>query len=1192
MYLKGIELHGFKSFTDKTKLEFGPGVSVIVGPNGSGKSNVTDAIRWVLGEQSAKALRGSKMEDVIFAGTKKRKPLGMAEVCLTLDNSDGFLPLAYTEVTVTRRTYRSGEGEYLINNVVCRLKDVHNLFVDTGMGNDGFSIVSQGKVEEILAAKPEDRRSIIEETAGIVKYRNRKKEAVKKLQDTEQSLDRIRDIIYELSDQLEPLQEQAERAEIYQGLKAESDRLEINLIVHTMEDVQEKLGEARQTAEAKQLDMLKLEAFSAKCESRIEELRLNLEIWDEEINQLQQEVFQVFSQGEQAESEAKLLSARRDAIHGEMAKIKEEIGELEKKTASVMQNIQEEESHHCALEEAIRAHKASVASREDAQKEKADGIEALERQIEDLKNNAFDLIQSIADLRNKISGCEQQFQTLDHLWGKLTGQEQEFTQFLLQNEEKKQELDRNCRHAQGEMGRLEENMARFGQEIVRLQTLEKNLGQQELKQREHLQTLKARCRLLSEMQQGYEGYYPGVKAVLLAARKKHPAAKGVVGVMAELIKVPDQVRVAIETALGGGLQDIVTETDMDAKQAIQYLKSVKGGRATFLPLNVLSRPDHKDLAAKIQGLKGVLGFASELISCDRQVQPAVDFLLKRIVVVEDMDAALEAARALKHQARIVTLEGDQVNPGGSLTGGSQQKKASNLLSRMNEIEALEKQMKELAQDLRKTEELLAGCRREMEEQKNRQEENQNKLRELEHLIAQYRREETQLAQARDMGEKNLVAMQMEILDNRRQKDILTVEKSAWAEKLQEKEKENTALADLIPSLQEQLKAQRESLSEKSDNLTEIKVKLAALIQEETAVHRTIQRLREEKDALGFLTAKKREEKSGLDQELSQKENDMGAVKNHILQLSREKEEKESVLNQKKHRRTAESQHLAEIEKEEKETNKQLTQIGQELHQWELKKSRFEMDWEKQMERLQEKFCLNFDQALLRKEELPSRKAAAARISEIEREMASLGPVNLGSIEEYRRVNERHGFLTGQHQDLLEARASLFKVIGEMDRIMSQRFRETFDQVSLHFNDTFSKLFGGGSAALRLTNPENILETGIDIVVQPPGKKLQHLNLLSGGEKAMTGIALLFAIINVRPSPFCVLDEIEAALDEANVDRFAAYMYELSAKTQFIAVSHRQGTMEIADVLYGITMEENGISKSLSVKLADLGEISA
>ncbi|MCR6544205.1 chromosome segregation protein SMC [Dehalobacterium formicoaceticum] len=1192
MHLKSIELQGFKSFIHKTKLEFGPGVSVIVGPNGSGKSNITDAIRWVLGEQSVKTLRGSKMEDVIFSGTKKRKPLGMAEVCLVLDNSDGFLPLEFNEVSIIRRTYRSGEGEYLINNAPCRLKDIHQLFQDTGMGTDGFSIISQGKVDEILSAKAEDRRSIIEETAGIVKYRNRKKEAARKLQDTEQSLDRIRDIIYELASQVEPLREQAERAEVYRALREESDRLEINLLVHTMEDTWARLKEALTTGEKKQQELMETEAQRGKNEAHIEELRLRLAKWDEEINDLQQNVFQVFRQLEQEESEGKLKRARRDAIREELGKYEKEIETLIQGSSQLAQNIALEEERYHTLQGSVRNYRDLIKAREDAQMEKSSGIITMERNIENLKNNSFDLMQHMAELRNKISACSQKAKTLDHLWSKSKEQEKEFMQFMEENEEKQKELGVGTEGMRREMTLAEESLSHLTQKIRVTEKTAEQLNARQMDQREQLQSSKARLNLLQEMQHDYEGYFPGVKAVLLAARKKHSAAAGVVGVMAELIKVPDRVRLAVETALGGGLQDIVTETDVDAKKMIEYLKGIKGGRATFLPLNVIHRPENQELTMKIQGQKGVLGFASELITCETKVRPAVDFLLKRILVVEDMDAALIAARTLKHQVRIVTLEGDQIHSGGSLSGGSQQKKGGNLLSRINEMGVLEQRVKNLTREFQISEQSLADCREGLQREKNILEQKQDQLREWEHQLLQNQREEGQLKEARTMAEKNLQAVREEIFDNRREKEALHREEKLLTEAKAEQEKENENLTAALLSLQEELKEQKANLNEKSDDLTAAKVKLAGVTQEEGEVVRTLQRLSEEKESRHALQAKKQEEARILELELAEKETGILEGSKRLLDLSREKEALEGRLNEEKHNRTAEHQYLTGLEKEDREMSKIQAQLNQELHQWELKRNRWEMEWEKQRERMEEKFSLTFEKALLKKEELPSRKGATMRINEIAREIDDLGTINRGAIEEYQRVSERYAFLTEQQQDLVEAKTSLFKVIGEMDHIMIRRFQDTFEQVSFHFNETFTKLFGGGSAQLRLTDQENILETGVDLVVQPPGKKLQHLNLLSGGEKAMTGIALLFAILNVKPSPFCVLDEIEAALDEANVDRFASYMHELSQVSQFIAVSHRQGTMEIADVLYGITMEENGVSKCLSVKLSDLEVISA
>ncbi|ATW24627.1 chromosome segregation protein SMC [Candidatus Formimonas warabiya] len=1192
MYLKTIELHGFKSFTDRTKLEFGPGVSVIVGPNGSGKSNIADAIRWVLGEQSARVLRGSKMEDIIFAGTKKRKPLGMAEVSLTLDNSDGLLPLDYNEVTVTRRTYRSGEGEYLINNSTCRLKDVQNLFADTGMGSDGFSIIPQGKVDEILNAKSEERRSIIEETAGIVKYRNRKKEAARKLQETEQSLDRIQDIIFELSSQLDPLKEQAEQAKSYKKLKAEGDELEINLVVHVMEEVQEKLNEARESVDQKKLEMFQLEAGNAKLDSSVEELRFQIQEWDEEINQMQQELYQLFGQAEQTEAEVKLSLARQDALSGQIGKLAEEHQEVEEKFSALDQMMGRETQNHLDLETRIKDLKDLLAAREDNQKEEAESIENLERKIEARKNSAFDLMQEIADVRNKINNCAQHGLTLDNIWAKLTGQEKELEEFIKLNGDRKQSTEAHNREREKEIKAIQEEILALNEQIIGLEGTEQDLVQRNNRERESIQSSKARLNLLTEMQNDYEGYYPGVKAVLMAAKRKHPATKEVLGVIAELVKVPEPYRLAVETAFGGGLQDIVTDTDLGAKEAIEFLKKTKGGRATFLPLNTISRPDHKDLAQKVQEIPGFTGFASDLVSCEAKVRPAVDYLLKRIIVVKNMDVALQAARAVRYQAKIVTWEGDVINPGGSLTGGSQQKKAGNLLSRMGEIETLKKTLAKMEAGAKETERLLADCRGQMAGMKNDREKNMARERELEQELFQGRRDLAQLTEALDLSGKNLAAVHMEIAENRSKKEELGGEERILTEHLDQAEGKNQDLAREISTFQEQLKIRKENLTTGHDGLTEIKVKLAALTQEETAVKRTLHRLREEKDTLVALGEKKLHEKYALEKELAQKDQELLETKKTLLTLSRDKGEKEQALNGKKHHRTAESQRLGDLEKDAKENAKKLAFLQQEYHQWELKKNRWEMEWEKHLEKLAEKFKVSFEQALLKKKEIVSKRAVALRISEIEKEIAILGTVNLNAIEEYDRVNERYQFLSLQQKDLVEAREALYKVIGEMDRIMTQRFQDTFWAVSHQFNHTFNQLFGGGFAELRLTDPGNLLETGVEIVVQPPGKRLQHLSLLSGGEKALTGIALLFAILIVRPSPFCVLDEIEAALDEANVDRFAAHLHQFSGKTQFIVVSHRQGTMEIADVLYGVTMEENGISKSLSVKLADVSGISA
>ncbi|NMA15201.1 MAG: chromosome segregation protein SMC, partial [Clostridia bacterium] len=587
MYLKSVELHGFKSFTDKTILNFRPGISAIVGPNGSGKSNISDAVRWVLGEKSAKSLRGNKMEDVIFAGTKNRKPLGMAEVSIICDNSDGFLPLEYNEVRVTRRTYRSGESEYLINNVSCRLKDIHNLFNDTGIGTDGFSIISQGEVEEILNCRAEERRSLIEETAGIVKYRNRKREADRKLAETQQNLERIGDIIFELSNRVEPLKEQAEQARIYRVLKNESDELEISLFAVSLEELKAKIAESTEILDREKLKLISFESGQAKLEAEIEELKLSLSRRDEEIASLQQDLYQIGSEIERRESDRKLFSAQKDAALAQISRLEGEITELAEKIKGKKECIGREEEKLSVLTESICSSRNKITAQEDIQKERTEKIVALEAEIESCKSEAFGLVQEIANLRNEAAHWEQSIQSLAVLVQKLHNQEGEFCRFISDLKVKQLSMEEEIFQGNQEVDNLDRKISQLDEIIVALEKQEKALREKEAIDREDYQAVKSRLDVLKEMQEGYEGYYPGVKAILLGKRRGNAGCGDVVGVIAELIKVPEELGIAVETALGGALQNIVTKTDQGAKAAIEYLKKTKSGRATFLPLNVL-----------------------------------------------------------------------------------------------------------------------------------------------------------------------------------------------------------------------------------------------------------------------------------------------------------------------------------------------------------------------------------------------------------------------------------------------------------------------------------------------------------------------------------------------------------------------------------------------------------------------------
>jgi chromosome segregation protein len=1190
MYLKSVELHGFKSFTDKTILNFRPGISAIVGPNGSGKSNISDAVRWVLGEQSAKSLRGNKMEDVIFAGTKNRKPLGMAEVSIICDNSDGFLPLEYNEVRVTRRTYRSGESEYLINNVSCRLKDIHNLFNDTGIGTDGFSIISQGEVEEILNCRAEERRSLIEETAGIVKYRNRKREADRKLAETQQNLERIGDIIFELSNRVEPLKEQAEQARIYRVLKNESDELEISLFAVSLEELKAKIAESTEILDREKLKLISFESGQAKLEAEIEELKLSLSRRDEEIASLQQDLYQIGSEIERRESDRKLFSAQKDAALAQISRLEGEITELAEKIKGKKECIGREEEKLSVLTESICSSRNKITAQEDIQKERTEKIVALEAEIESCKSEAFGLVQEIANLRNEAAHWEQSIQSLAVLVQKLHNQEGEFCRFISDLKVKQLSMEEEIFQGNQEVDNLDRKISQLDEIIVALEKQEKALREKEAIDREDYQAVKSRLDVLKEMQEGYEGYYPGVKAILLGKRRGNAGCGDVVGVIAELIKVPEELGIAVETALGGALQNIVTKTDQGAKAAIEYLKKTKSGRATFLPLNVLRPAPTKSFPGLSQDISGIIGWGSELVSCQEQVRPAIDFLLRQVLIVRDMDAALKAARAAKYQVRIVTLDGDIINPGGALTGGSQQKKNGRLLARIEEIEKLTKHEREAEVHYQETRRLLQLNGKELDKEKNQREQVAKDLQELKVRLAAGGQELTQVREALQTAQDNLQLVQEEILENQREIAVSQGEKEKLAEKLAFTEEQNHLLSHQISRLQQQLEAEKESQNQRQDGLTDIKVCLAGLIQEETSVRENRQRLKEELGILQLDLEKREREKSTFQQEAREKSEALEKGYQELLILQKEESDLGNTLNQRKHARMAELSIQEEKEKEARETGKRAAILRQEVHQLEIKQSRLEMEWEKNLERLKEKFQLDFNQARLLKKEIPSKRAATQRIGDIARDLEALGPVNINAIEEYEQVNERYQFLLNQEKDLREARESLFKVIEEMERIMIRKFRETFTEVSREFNHTFQHLFGGGVAELRLTDPDNLLETGIDIIVQPPGKKVQHHNLLSGGEKALTGIALLFAVLTVRPSPFCIFDEIEAALDEANVDRFAAYMKQFADGTQFIVVTHRQGTMEAADVLYGITMEENGVSKTVSVKLAEVEKV--
>lgn len=1186
MYLKRLEIHGFKSFADKVVLDFRQGLSVVVGPNGSGKSNISDAIRWVIGEQSAKSLRGTKMEDVIFAGSAKRRPVGMAEVSLTLDNSSGIFPLDYNEVTVTRRVYRSGESEYLINKSACRLKDVHELFMDTGIGRDGFSIIGQGRVEEILSAKPEERRGLIEEVAGITKYRNRKREATRKLEETEQNLVRLADIISELEGQLEPLQQQSAVATQYLQFKTELDELELDLAVHDIDEINAKLVECREQIAALQDGVVKAETGVKVWEAENAESKLALQSLDERIYQAQSDYHSLTSRMQELDAEQKLCLERSGSVQEQQDRLKKEASEAELKQTALEAELKAEEAKQVILQHTRLELVKNLREQEKRLEDYLRQLGSSEDQIEKIKNEAFEVLSRTAKYNNELTAVSQQIQGRQHRQRAVENQAEiklvELSNIKEKQAEGAKELDivRNGVNALA----FELNQAKEVQ--AKREEARKELRAEGVKLTERTQHVKSRLKVLQDMQRDFEGYNRGVKEVLSAAAKGR--LSGICGVVAELIRVPAQLETAIEVALGGGLQNLVAENEADAKAAINFLKHNRFGRATFLPLDAL-QPGNRNFESKVLKAPGVLGVAADLVNCESKYRSVSEYLLGRILVVENLDQATQVARLGGYRLRIVTLEGEQLNPGGSMTGGSLQQRSTNLLSRNREIEQLAEESAGLQGKLRELQADENKLDLSIQESVQLQNAAQTRLKDMELNLAAL--DTRQLGLSQDEARVNGELAQLD-LEQEQIAGELAVLQTSQVKLTQERDQTQEyydQLSAQMAKAQDNLRGQGSAREQLQAVITELKVKIAALEQQEKGLQSVLEGLYRQRADLQSLETERGQQLRDLRQRQQSISWEIKKIKEQLAELLRREKEEKDCLERFRQERQVKFNTLEVKEEEVKDLRKKLQTQQEQLHAAQVKEARLEADISNAYTRLQENLALALEEARPRSKRVENRRDVASRINRLKLQINELGAVNLGAIEEFERIKERFSFLSEQQSDLLQAKESLFNVIGEMDRIMVERFDSSFNLIKDKFTQVFIELFGGGRAELQLTQPDNLLETGIEIIVQPPGKKLQHLSLLSGGEKALTAIALLFAMLKVKPSPFCVLDEIEAALDEANVNRFASYLQDLTSVNQFIVISHRKGTMEAADVLYGVTMEDNGVSKLYSVKMADAGE---
>ncbi|WP_141431214.1 chromosome segregation protein SMC [Bacillus sp. 03113] len=1187
MFLKRLEIIGFKSFAERIDVDFVPGVTAVVGPNGSGKSNIIDAIRWVLGEQSAKSLRGAKMEDIIFAGSDSRKSLNFAEVSLILDNEKKLLPIEYNEVSVTRRVYRSGDSEFLINKQNCRLKDIVDLFLDSGLGREAFSIISQGKVEEILNSKAEERRTIFEEAAGVLKYKTRKKKAESKLLETQDNLNRVQDILFELEGQVEPLKIQASIAKDYLEKKEELEKIEVALTVYEIEEIHGNWETLSKQFEQHKKDEENLSARLQEKEAKIDEARDQIKILDESISDMQNVLLHASEELEKLEGRKEVLKERKKNAFQNKEQLQQLIIDVKKKVDSLIEQKKFEE----ALTER-RTFEANELRFQLKKKEEQFQLlsENLEQKIDSLKSDYIELLNEQAASKNELRNiCLQ----LDQQQVKFTKLEETNIRYVDEREkivDKKNMIKNKLKSAQE---KIEKQIHLFQSEQAEIEKSKARYQKQETalyQAYQYLQQAKSRKDMLEEMEEDYSGFFQGVKEILKARSGK---LQGIVGAVAELIRVPKTYETAIEIALGGATQHIVVNTEESGRNAIQYLKKHSYGRATFLPLTVVKRKaisSHQ--LAEIKQHPSFVGIAADLIQYDAQFIEIIHNLLGSVVIAKDLKGANEMAKQLLYRCRFVTLDGDIVNPGGSMTGGAMKQKSSSLLSRKGELEELkgkleemkdktvllEDKVKQLKKDIQSKEDEINTLRQTGEELRIQE---QSFLGDLKEVEIEERNINERLS-IYDMNTAEFKEENEKLKDRQNELEIL----------LKEKESQISTLDMEINRFIEQKNNQELSKESLSLEISELRVQSAA--KNEQFIHA------QEKLALIKNELEEQESKfSILEEDLELLSNEMSDstsgeeyLEKAAKQKLHDKQETTAFISNKKNNRVHLQEVLGQLELETKELKRQHKGMLQNLTDEEIKINRLDVELENRLTHLREEYLLSYEGA---KEQYPLTipvDEARKKVKLIKLAIEELGTVNLGAIEEYERVSERFEFLLEQKTDLQEAKDTLFKVIDEMDIEMKRRFEETFKGIQYHFESVFQALFGGGRADLRLTDPDDLLRTGVEIVAQPPGKKLQNLGLLSGGERALTAIALLFSILKVRPVPFCILDEVEAALDEANVVRFSQYLKHYSSETQFIVITHRKGTMEEADVLYGITMQESGVSKVVSVKLGDTNELIA
>ncbi len=1181
MYLKSIEVQGFKSFANKIVFDFHNGITGIVGPNGSGKSNVADAVRWVLGEQSAKQLRGAKMEDVIFAGTQNRKPVGFAYVAITLDNSDHALPVEYDEVTVSRRVYRSGESEYKINGHSCRLRDVTEMFYDTGIGKEGYSIIGQGQIDKILSGKPDERRELFDEAAGIVKFKRRKSAAIKKLENERSNLVRVNDILSELEKQVGPLKQQSEKAKEYLNYKTDLKKYDVNAFLLETDRIRKETAElnGRLKIVDDDLEDSKSEYDNTKSEYEAAENQLN-DI-NAQIDENSQTVSALELENQKLQGEINVFTEQIKTFNANKQLHSERLLDIEKDKQNKNNSVKELREQYNDLNTELSEYNDKLAAINDTAKALNAEIEGISGQIDNRQNSIYDNLTE----QSTIKAENQKFVTMLE---QLEIKKSELTSHIIKGKSdesaQKQVIKSLTAELDNAVGKLEDinnSIEESNTSVTQLKAeiAEKNSELDKLTQNYHRE--KSRLESLINITERYDGYGNSIKKIM-ELKDSNP---GILGVIADIVKVEKQYETAIETALGGTIQNIVTDKESTAKELIGYLKQNKLGRATFLPLNAIHARNTLENEACINE-KGVIGVASNLVRVSFEYEGLAKYLLGRILVVDNIDNALLIAKKYKYTLRIVTLEGEQLNPGGSMTGGAF-RNSSNLLGRRREIEELKQSVSNTNKQITQEKAAVADLRNQVAKYREALDSYNKLLREthirkntidvnlkqadlkLSEIIASYGDDIKEQASIdseilKISESRNQVSGNLNLLDN--QNEAARKEIENLGKTLEAKKSEEAAVALKI----ENLKISHSSIEQKASFINE---NIERLCKE-------LDNLEEEKTSI--------QEKIGETKELvSAKQADIELVKNSI----EESERKITAIGEKLEDLRAAKEKVnashKEFFKKREELNEKIILLEKDSMRLHNQYDRLEESYDSLVDYMWNEYELTYSYALeLKSDELNNINDIRKQINILKAAIKKLGDVNVNAIEEYKSVSERYEFMKTQHDDMIEAEESLMKVIEELDEGMRAQFTAKFEEIKVEFDKVFKELFGGGRGTIELVEGEDILEAGILIISQPPGKKLQNMMQLSGGEKALTAIALLFAIQNLKPSPFCLLDEIEAALDDSNVGRYANYLHKLTKHTQFIVITHRRGTMSAADRLYGITMQEKGVSTLVSVDLIE------